>query len=483
MGRSLLPLTVAAVLVLARPGPVDCGEAHSRADEPGFRQAAHLLDVWLESMVDFERLPGLSIAVIHDQEIVHARGYGHRDVRRRLEATPNTVYGICSISKMFTALAVMQLRDAGRLGLDDPVSRHLPWFTPAGETAERPPTLRDLLRHSGGLPCEADHTVWDDPERLFPARDELIARVGRLELSHPVNTRFNYSNLGYSLLGEVVSAVSGQSYEEYVQEHILDPLGMKDTILFPAAGRAGRELATGYGRAPRRRGPRVELTGCAPRTLAPAVGYYSTVMDMARFARWQFRVLDGSDERILSRRTLEEMQTVQWPDPKWGLGFTLYWIGDLDLYGHQGGCSHSGFKAQFILCPEEQTAVVVMINASDAPQFTLAFSSYRIMSAALQGAGGDRDGPNPWSHFAGYYAADRAWSAAEVLEWDGSLAVLWVPSQNPAQSLARLRHVEGGVFRQVDGEGNPGKHFVFAADAAGDVRLRFNNNILRRAER
>jgi CubicO group peptidase (beta-lactamase class C family) len=451
--------------------------------EPRFRQATRLLDTWINSVLDFDRLPGMSVAVVHDQEVVYANGYGYKDVARQMKATTGTIYSICSASKMFTALAVMQLRDAGKLDLDDPVSRYLLWFAPEGETAEQPLTLRDLLRHSGGLPCEADHTVWDDPEQLFPARDESIARAKRLKLSYPVNTKFNYSNLGYFLLGEVVSTVSGLSYEEYVQSHILDPLDMEDTILFPPEQRTQSRLATGYSRRPRRQGPRAVLTDREPGAFAAAGGYYSTVMDMAKFAKWQFRVLDGRDDQILSRQTLEEMQTVQWPSPKWGLGFTLYWIGDLDLYGHQGGCSKSGFKAQFVLCPEEKTAVVVMVNASDAPQFTLAFSTYEIMSAALKDGGGDWGEPNEWSQLAGYYTAEQSWSDADVLEWDGSLAVLWVPAQNPMNSLVRLSHVEDGIFRQIDDEGNLGKHYVFEADAAGNIRMRFNNNILSKTER
>ncbi|MBN2170149.1 MAG: beta-lactamase family protein [Candidatus Krumholzibacteriota bacterium] len=448
-----------------------------------FRESTQLLETWIESVIDFDRLPGLSVAVVHDQDIIYAKGFGHSDIASKQEAGPGTIYGICSMSKMFTALAVMQLRDAGKLELDDPVSRHLPWFAPEGTDADQPPTLRDLLRHTGGLPCEPDLVLWDDPRQLFPARDEFIDRARRSALSYPFNTRFNYSNLGYSLLGEVVAAVSGMPYEDYVRRHLLDPLGMKDTMLSPSRQRLGSRLATGYGRAPRRQGPRVALADFPPGAFAPAGGYYSSALDMAAFAKWQFRVLDGKDDRIIGRQTLEEMQTVQWPSPKWGLGFTLYWIGDLDLYGHQGGCSHSGFKAQFILCPEEKLAVAVMINASDAPQFPLAFVTYQVMSEALKNAGEDENEPNEWSRYTGTYTADRAWSEAEVLEWEGSLAVLWVPAQHPLQSLARLRHVEGGVFRQVDAEGEPGKHFVFGTDGAGNVGMKFYNNVLWRARR
>jgi len=481
MKRTISALAIAIGVALGPAWALAGDQPVARTETRQFRESTRLLETWIQSVIDFDRLPGLSVAVVHDQDVIYARGFGHGDIASKQEAGPGTVYGICSMSKMFTALAVMQLRDAGKLNLDDPVSRHLPWFAPEGMDPDQPPTLRDLLRHTGGLPCEPDLELWDDPARLFPARDDFIARAKRSTLSYPVNTRFNYSNMGYSLLGEVVAAVSGLPYADYVRRHLLDPIGMKDTMLSPSREQFGSRLASGYGRAPRRQGPRVALADFPPGAFAPAGGYYSSALDMAEFAKWQFRVLDGEDEGILGRTTLEEMQAVQWPSPKWGVGFTLYWIGDLDLYGHQGGCS--GFKSQFILCPEEKLAVVVLINATDAPQFPLAFVSYEIMSAALKDAGEQPDEPNAWSRYAGAYTADRAWSEAEVLEWDGSLAVLWLPSQHPLQSLAILRHVEGGVFRQVGADGTPGKHFVFGTDSAGNVGMKFNNNVLWRASR
>jgi hypothetical protein len=149
--------------------------------------------------------------------------------------------------------------------------------------------------------------------------------------------------------------------------------------------------------------------------------------------------------------------------------------------GHQGGCP--GYKSQIILCPEEKIAVVVMINATDAPQFTLVFRAYEIMAPALRSPTTD-DEPRRWAKYTGYYTADETWSEAEVVEWQGSLAVMWVPTPDPVGSLIRLRRIEGEVFREVRGDGTLGKHFVFGSDAEGNiVAMRFNNNILRKTDR
>jgi len=443
-------------------------------------EAVHLLEIWVEALMDFDRLPGMTIAVVQDQEIVYARGFGHADEAGGVKATPGTIHSICSISKLFTSIAVMQLRDAGELSLDDPVSKHLPWFEPETVSEDAAaPTIASLLLHTSGLPCEPDHTFWDDPALLRPDREELIDRVSHIGMSFPTNTSHNYSNLGYALLGEIVSAVSGMEYNSYIQERILEPLGMTSTTPFPPAGPRGVGMATGYGRWPRE-GSRVTVSSTDEKAMTPAGGMFSTAEDLARFATWQFGVLDGDESPVLSAETLREMYEEHWSDPAWGLGFAIYsFMGD-KLVGHVGGCP--GYKSQIILCPEKKIAVVVMLNASDAPQFTLAFRAYEIMSYALsETAEGGVQEASEWEAYTGRYTADRAWSEAEVLEWDGSLAVMWLPTSDPVGSLVILERVEGNAFRQVGSDGELGKHFVFKSDADGHViGMKFNNNLLKK---
>jgi hypothetical protein len=127
------------------------------------------------------------------------------------------------------------------------------------------------------------------------------------------------------------------------------------------------------------------------------------------------------------------------------------------------------------------THPVVMVNATDAPQWPLVFNAYRIMGPALLDPGGKKEEPSEWAKYTGYYTADKAWSDAEVVEWDDSLAVMWVPTQNPMGSLAMLKRVDNNVFRQIGDNGEMGKHYIFGADAEGHiVSMKFNNNLLRK---
>jgi len=457
-------------------------EKENLAESRQFVEAVNLLEVWIESVLDFNRLPGVSIAIVHDQDIVYTRGFGYADVENGVKATSDTYYSIASISKQFTAIAIMQLRDKGKLYLDDPVSKYLSWFAPVPvETDSLQPTIRDLLRHTSGLLTEPDLTVWSDPNELFPSREEFIRRVKNIKLGYATNTQFNYSNTGYALLGEIISVVSKMDYADYVKKYILEPMNLDHTTTNFQDKNFRNKAAKGYGRWPRK-GTRVEIPGLDTKAMAPAEGFGSTVRDLARFAMWQFRVLDGQDNDILKRETLKEMQAVQWENPKWGYGFTYWYLGDLDIIGHQGGAA--GYKSQIILSPEEKIAVVVMFNAYDAPQWGIAMDTYDIIAQAIRKSNSKENEKkmSEWEDYTGYYTADRSWAEAQVLKWDGALSVIWLPvNSRPLPSLIQLRHIKDHVFRQVRNDGSLGKYYVFGTDENGNISaMKFNNNVIRK---
>ena len=205
-----------------------------------------LLSAWIEAQMAHRAEPGLSVAIVHDQDLVWARGFGHADLESRVAATAGTGYRIASVTKLFTGTAILILRDAGMLQLDDPVDRHLPWFDIRQRYPDAPPiTIRHLLTHTAGLPREAAFPYWTDAN--FPTREQVREALPRQETAYPVETRWKYSNLALALAGEIVAAVSGQSYETFVQQRILDPLAMSDTLV-RAPHPDDPRLAVGYGR-------------------------------------------------------------------------------------------------------------------------------------------------------------------------------------------------------------------------------------------
>src|SRR5262249_45318617 len=148
-----------------------------------------LLSAWIEGQMAYSGLPGLSIGVVHDQALVWARGFGWASVERRAEAGPETLYRVASITNLFTAPALLLLRDAGKLALDAPVTAPLPWFAVKGAEPGAPPiAIRHLLTHASGLPREAAFPYWTDGR--FPALDELQARLPDQAPVLPVESRW-----------------------------------------------------------------------------------------------------------------------------------------------------------------------------------------------------------------------------------------------------------------------------------------------------
>lgn len=465
-------------------------KAQELSDHPRVREAARVVEVWLDAQRAYERIPGISAAVVHDQEVLWAGATGTADPETGVPATPETAYSICSISKLFTAIGVMQLRDEGRLALDDRVEDVLPWFE-IGQTfpGSPPVTVRALLTHSAGLPRESDYPYWIEPFD-FPTREQVMNRIGEQEMLYPSDRYYQYSNLGLTLAGEIVSEVSGMAYADYVRSRILDPIGMQDT--WPDIGTYPRpeRLATGYSSV-RRDGDRERLPAYAAEGISPAAGFASTVTDLAEFARWQFRVLATEGDEVLGANTLREMHRVHWLDPDWqttrGLGFGVYRDQGVTYVGHNGLCP--GYRSSIRLHPESHMAAVVMMNAIALSPSELALEMIRLVGPAVDQAIAEASRPEGelpadpvafqqrFERFVGSYDENPWGGEAAVVPWDGGLAILWLPTMYPSEGLTPIEHVQGNVFRRTRADGEPGEEYEFVEDAAGRVvGMRYHSN-------
>ena len=246
----------------------------SIASNPDVEGARRLFTAWLEGQMLYRDLPGIAVGVVSDQELVWAAGFGLADRAAKTAMTPQTRFRMASHSKLFTATAVMQLREQGKLRLDDPVAKYLPWFRVKPASPDDPPiTIEELLTHSSGLPREAGShwTTFD-----FPTTDQLRGLMPERLAPFAPEVRWKYSNLAYSIAGLVIEAVSGQKWADYIQQHIYQPLGMTSS----SVDQNVRGLAVGYGRrmpdGSRAINPFIDARG-----MAAATGITSTVEDMA----------------------------------------------------------------------------------------------------------------------------------------------------------------------------------------------------------
>ncbi|MEC8952970.1 MAG: serine hydrolase domain-containing protein, partial [Acidobacteriota bacterium] len=217
------------------------------ANHPEVASQIKVMDAWIQAQMKEISLPGLVIGVVHDQDVVWSKAYGHADVERNTPMQVDSIFRIASHSKLFTSIAILQLRDAGKLRLDDPITDHLPWFDIQNPYPEAEPIrIWNLLTHSAGLPRESDHPSWTEFD--FPTGEDLRETVSQQQTAYPSSTVWKYSNLGLSLAGAIVETVAGREYEEYVETEIMAPLGMSSSSVgVPSAPHRAR-LVTGYSR-------------------------------------------------------------------------------------------------------------------------------------------------------------------------------------------------------------------------------------------
>ncbi len=309
-----------------------------------------------------KRLPSLAAAVLRDGELVWEAAVGAADVASGLEATPDTQYRIGSITKTFTAAAIMQLRDAGKLDLEDTLDRHL-------EGAARRPTIRRLLSHASGLQRETQDDSW--LTLRFAPPEELLETLAQAEQVLPSGARFHYSNLAFALLGIVVERVSGLPYRDYVRERLLAPLGLTRVSFEPEEPAAGGYLVQPYADGV------WDTVGVTTGAWASAGQLWGTAGDICRWGAF----LADPDESVLAAASAEEMRTVQAIDDheRWlsgyGLGVQLRREGDRILAGHGG--SMPGFIARLFFSPQDKLAIAALTNESEAGLIELGLSLVR----------------------------------------------------------------------------------------------------------
>ena len=465
--------------------PVLLSAANTKlAENPEVASGLRLLEMWIEAQMAYREQPGLSIGIVYDQDLVWAKGYGYADVAKSLPATPQTIYRMASNTKMFTAVAIMQLRDAGKLQLDDPITRHLPWFKIQGVAADTPPiTIRHLLTHTAGLPREAAAPYWTDFR--FPTTDEIRRTVPTQNVAFPAETRFKYSNLGLALAGEIVEAASGVPYARYIQQNILDPLGMtSSSIELPESQKT--RVATGYGRRmPGQKREVMPFTDC--KGINPAANLSSTVEDFARFCSLQFRDGKAGGNQVLRSSTLREMHRVHWMEPDWrsgrGLGFGVWRSGDRTFIGHGG--SLAGYRTQTSIVPSEKIAVIVMTNSDDGEPTSYVDQVFRLVAPAIKKAVTPEKKPavpDPsWTRFTGRYRS--SWGDVEVLIVNGELVMVSPTANDLQEAMSRLVPAGDAIFRveSRSGGGPVGELVSFESGPDGKVaRVKAGENYFRR---
>ena len=473
----ILSLSIATLSSFAADDSVAVPTREELLARPNIKGALAAIDAWIEGNQIYDQIPGISVGIVHNQELLWSKGYGYANLESRREADADTIYSVCSISKVFTAIGIMQLRDQGQLSLRDPVNKHLSWFDIEQQyELSGPVTIEGLLTHSSGLPREASFDYWRN-DLDFPSREQLIDSVGDQQTLYPAHRYFQYSNLGFSLAGEIVQALSGQDYADYMQANVLAPLGLTDTRTYYPEELRGQQLAIGYDGLVRNRG-RVPTAPFFTRAITPAAGYTSSVNDLAKFIIWQFGLLDGEQEGVLNSHTLQEMHRVHWVNPdwstSWGLGFVARRQGDRPLAGHTGSCP--GYQTNFSMDVDKRLGVIVLTNAGDGQPARLVDNIISTLRPELDKPAPAEETATPdYSAFEANFSNQHWGGETAVRQWGDELVTIALPSRN--LNVQKLKHEHDNQFYRENALGLRSANIAIEVDDDGNAyRMKVNDS-------
>lgn len=429
--------------------------------------ASRVVDRWLGYKLTAERLPGLSIGIVYKQTLLFQQAYGFADLEHKQPTSKTSGYRIASFSKIFTAIAIMQLAEQGKLHLDERARTYLPWLVSSHDERTEHITIRQLLTHTSGLDRDGSTSHWNDFQ--FPSLPHIQSHIAEGAQSYTPAEKWKYSNLGYTLLGAIVRAASGMPYEHYVDEHIIQPLHLTHTspILTPEIE---ENLAIGYGRdIPGQE--RARLPAIETHVMAAATGFSSTVPDLCRFMMAQFY----GDITLLKDETKREMRRIQWlregEESDWCLGLQTWKVDQRRLYGHGG--SFQGYQSRFGFDPEHELGIVLFSNAIDAPVTNLAKGAMQIINHVIEHCDDFARPENQVEQaerYEGRYA--NIWGETDVMAINGSLVLYSPIGAFPALDFHQIRPDADGRFTLTSGNsiGQLGERVRFELDSDGQAR-------------
>jgi CubicO group peptidase (beta-lactamase class C family) len=353
-------LAVGVGLALTRRLFAAAGSARPVRDHASY----DAIDDYIEGERRRLNMPGGALATVEGDQIVHTRGFGR--ARPGGEApTPRTPFFIGSLTKSFTALAVMQLVEAGKVELDAPVQRYLPWFRVADPQASAQMTVRHLLNQTSSLPLWPSEIANADFDDRPDATERQVRALSTLKISRPVGSQCEYSNFNYNILGLVIESASGESYADYIQNHIFDPLDMRHTYTSKAEAKQNG-LAVGHRHWFSLPFPVPDMP--VPVGMLPSGQLISCAEDMAHYLIAHLNGGRYGEVPLLSQAGIDEMhrgvKEIKMGDISggfYGMGWFEIDLGRTKTYSHGGNVPD--FSAFMAIVPEQKKGVVLLFNA------------------------------------------------------------------------------------------------------------------------
>ncbi len=331
-------------------------------------RALKYIDSWLAFRAPRVDIPGFVVAISHRNKVVFNKAYGYAQLDTKEEMTTDHLFRIASQSKSFTAVSIMQLVESEKLTLDDPIVKHLPWLKGHADPRMKAVTIRQILSQSSGITRDSDDCDFWLLTKPWPNEQELKKILLGSNLICDSNTEMKYSNIAYGLLGLLIQAITGLSFDQYIHKNIIKPLGFKNTGGRMVEDIADR-LASGHGR--RDTGKRLPISQTVDTaSLNAATGCYSTAAESCLF----YGALAVGSRKLLTDESKKNMQQTLWNARRsdelreYAMGLEVEHINNHRLIGHGGG--FPGHKVSTTYDPKEELAIALFANAIDVnPRF------------------------------------------------------------------------------------------------------------------
>ncbi|SDS03725.1 serine hydrolase domain-containing protein [Microlunatus soli] len=424
---------------------------------------------WLEYRRVMLRTPGIQVAVRVGDQLISSQAIGYADEPAGEPLRTDHLFRIASHSKTFTATSIMQLVERSAIRLDDVITTWVPELAPSpiGQV-----TIRELLGHQAGVIRDGVDTDFWQLMRPFPDRDELIKLCIEHGRVFEPNEHFKYTNVGYSLLGLAIEAASGQSYADYVSEHIIGRLGLTNTG--PEYDpRRQADYAAGHSGLLDGLDTRQAIGHVDTRGMAAATGFYSTAEDLTRYGAAHFfgaeELITDASKRLIQRT--ESVVTVNGKEQgRYGLGMDLTRIGDRQWVGHSGG--YPGHITRTYIDPDGQVVVSVLTNCIGGPATQLAEGVIKLLDLAHRAPDGSAvgDGIDPHT-FTGRFAS--LMGVSEIALLGGRLVALASAAVDPTDTWDELEVVDADTLTVTAGPGfgGTGEPMSYQRAADGTVEL------------
>ncbi len=420
---------------------------HIAMSKQALDRSVDFIKSWLQFRYEREEVPGFVVAISYKGKLLFHEAYGFADLESKTKLSTDHIFRIASHSKTFTATALMQLQEQGKLRLDDYVVDHLTWLKQHEDKRWLKVTLRQLMSHGAGVIRDGVNSDYWQLERPFPSQDELRKEILEAELVIDNNTKLKYSNYGYSLLGLVIQEVSGSTYNDYVVKHVVEPLGLKQTG--PEYTDSIKDkLVTGYTRRDVDKA-RIPIANVDTKSMSSATGFYSTADEMCTY----FAAHAVGTDKLLDDESKKEMQRVHFrakvPGQEnaedYGLGLEIEHLKKRKTIGHGGGFPEQITKS--LADSKDELVVVALTNCIDGPAQAIVKGIFGIISYFQENTP-DTNPKHDMQKLEGRYM--NLWGMTDiVVTGDKAIAVYansWQPFENPEV----LKYVDSTTLKVTD---------------------------------